>query len=146
NPVVVGDAVVMDGDAIVSVEPRRNYIIRRASNLSCQSHIIAANIDGVYIITTLGAPPTSPEFIDRVLVTAECYGIPSTIVINKCDINFEDTLTSIYEQAGYKVLRVSALSGDGIDELRERIKGQTVLLTGNSGVGKSTLINAIDSS
>lgn len=148
NPVVVGDNVTVEGTGdqcvIVDIAPRKNYIIRRASNLSKESHILAANIDRVYIICTVTFPATSPEFVDRVLVTAELYSIPATVVINKCDVEAEDYLSEIYTMAGYDVLRVSALIGQGIDELRAEIAGKTVLFAGNSGVGKSTLINAID--
>lgn len=148
NPVVVGDFVETIGVepecVITDVHPRRNYIIRKASNLSRESQIIAANIDKVYIVTTLVAPPTSPEFIDRILVTAELYNIPVTILINKCDIEAEDYITPIYDMAGYEVRRISATDGTGIESLKQEIESKTVLFTGNSGVGKSTLINAID--
>ncbi len=149
NPVVVGDRVTTRGEGdemvIEAIAPRRNYIIRRSSNLSKESHILASNIDRVYIVTTVSFPQTSPEFIDRVLVTAELYSVPATIVINKCDVvEAEDYLSEIYTMAGYEVLRVSALTGEGVEELRGEIAGRTVLFTGNSGVGKSTLINAID--
>lgn len=149
NPVVVGDFVNLQGDAndgfvISDIEPRKNYIIRRASNLSKESQIIAANINKVYIVATLSTPPTQPEFIDRILVTAELYNIEAEIIINKSDIEADDYLTPIYEMAGYKIRKVSALTGDGIEELSSEIASKTVLFTGNSGVGKSTLINAID--
>lgn len=149
NPVVVGDRVEIEsteGDdaAIVRILPRRNYIIRRASNLSRESHVIAANIDRVYVVVTADHPPTNPEFIDRVLVTAEAYRIPATILINKTDLNKGDELRAIYEQAGYAVHGISAAIGVGIEELKTEMRGKTSLLTGNSGVGKSTLINAID--
>lgn len=149
NPVVVGDRVVVeassdDDSAIVEVLPRRNYIIRRASNLSRESHVIAANIDRVYIVVTVHHPRTNPEFIDRVLVTAEAYRIPATIIINKIDLDNGDDMRQIYEQAGYTVLGISAAQGIGVEELKVEMKGKTSLLTGNSGVGKSTLINAID--
>ncbi|MFI3294964.1 MAG: ribosome small subunit-dependent GTPase A [Rikenellaceae bacterium] len=151
NPVVVGDFVTTEGQGedmvIAQIEPRRNYIIRRSSNLSKESHILAANIDRVYIVSTVSFPMTSPEFIDRILVTAELYSIPSTIIINKCDVEgLEDYLSEIYQMAGYPVIRLSALTGEGVDQLRAEIAGRTVLFTGNSGVGKSTLINAIDPS
>ena len=158
NPVVVGDNVVVersgpesDDAAIVEITPRRNYLIRRASNLSKESHIIAANLDRVYVIATVDHPPTSPEFIDRVLVTAEAYNIPATVIINKTDLLTDpqqlealEILTSIYQSAGYPVKHISALEGKGLDMLREEMRGNTSLFTGNSGVGKSTLINALD--
>lgn len=149
NPVVVGDRVVvesssMDDAAIVEILPRRNYIIRRASNLSRESHVIAANIDMVYVVVTANHPRTNPEFIDRVLITAEAYNIPATLVINKIDLDAGDDLREIYEQAGYTVLGISAGEGIGVEELKAEMVGKTSLLTGNSGVGKSTLINAID--
>lgn len=151
NPVVVGDIVEIeqansDDAAIVSILPRRNYIIRRASNLSRESHIIAANLDHVYVVITADYPHTNPEFIDRVLVTAEAYRVPATIVINKTDIDPAEDYRTVYEQAGYTVIGVSAKLGIGIKELKTQMQGQTSLLTGNSGVGKSTLINAIDPS
>lgn len=148
NPVVVGDDVTISGldnsYVIDSVSSRRNYIIRRSSNLSKESQILAANIDTVYIVTTLHSPATAPEFIDRILVTAELYNIPATILINKVDIDCDDYISEIYNMSGYQVRRISALSGEGIEVLRNEIGGKTVLFTGNSGVGKSTLINAID--
>lgn len=149
NPVVVGDRVVVeytseDDAAIVEILPRRNYIIRRASNLSKESHVLAANIDMVYVVITAAHPHTSPEFIDRVLVTAEAYQIPATLIINKIDIDAGAQFREIYEQAGYPVLGISATEGVGIEELKIQMSGRTSLLTGNSGVGKSTLINAID--
>lgn len=152
NPVVVGDRVIIEqGSAgqwtITEIEQRKNYIIRRASNLSHESHIIAANIDRVYIVATIDTPPTAPEFIDRVLVTAEAYKIPATILVNKIDLLESDQVnpfTDIYTRAGYEVIPVSAAKGIGIEDLRKRLANEIVLFTGNSGVGKSTLINAID--
>lgn len=151
NPVVVGDRVEIEDSlssqaAIVAILPRRNYIIRRASNLSKESHIIAANIDQLYIVVTVDNPHTNPEFIDRVLVTAEAYKIPAVIIINKIDLNAGDDLRQTYEQAGYEVLGISAVDSVGIEELKARMQGKTSLLTGNSGVGKSTLINAMEPS
>lgn len=149
NPVVVGDDVVVEqtpeGDSLITgISPRRNYLIRRASNLSRESHIIAANIDMVYIVVSAANPVTSPEFIDRILVTCEAYKIPATILINKSDLDRGELITEIYESAGYAVRNVSAATGEGIEELRKLLDGKLSLLTGNSGVGKSTLINAID--
>lgn len=156
NPVVVGDRVLAEvgedeGDnVIVEIRPRTNYIIRRASNLSKESHIIAANIDTAYLVATLDRPMTSTEFIDRFLVTAEAYRIPIVIVLNKMDLfageeyrPVVDEFVDTYRGAGYEVVEVSAKSGAGIDALRERMRGRTSLFSGHSGVGKSTLINAI---
>lgn len=157
NPVVVGDHVVVEsslqGDdaAITEILQRKNYIIRRSSNLSKESHIIAANIDKLYLTATIDFPHTSPEFVDRVLVTAEAYKIPVTILINKCDLlntdeqqNALQRFKEIYHLAGYPTCEISATTLAGIDTLREELRGQISLFTGNSGVGKSTLINAID--
>ena len=160
NPVAVGDHVTVEScgpahedAAIVEIATRRNYLIRRASNLSKESHIIAANIDQVYVIATIDHPPTSPEFIDRVLVTAQAYDIPATILVNKTDLlqsreklEALDALSSIYTGAGYPVEHISAVTGKGVDALRAEMRDKVSLLTGNSGVGKSTLINALDPS
>lgn len=157
NPVAVGDIVnVTDtagGDTpyIISVEPRRNYIIRRSSNLSKQAHIIAANLDQVCLVVTLFHPTTSTTFIDRFLATAEAYRVPAVIVINKIDLLENDpeameylsAVKYLYESIGYKVCCVSAKKGDGIDSLKNVIDGKTTLFSGNSGVGKSTIINRI---
>jgi ribosome biogenesis GTPase len=155
NPVAVGDIVEYEIDAtgqrvITDIVQRRNYIIRRASNLSKESHIIAANLDGVFIVVTLDRPPTSREFIDRLLVTAEAYNVPSTIVLNKIDLYQSEELelmrqdfVQTYTKIGYRVLEVSAAEGDGMDTLRELLAGKVSLFTGNSGVGKSTLIGAL---
>ncbi len=156
NPVVVGDRVRAEvgddeGDnVIVEIRPRTNYIIRRASNLSRESHIIAANIDTAYLVVTLDRPATSTEFIDRFLVTAEAYRIPVVILLNKVDLLADegwpeaiDAFEQVYRSAGYEVLEVSARSGQGVDVLRERMRGRTSLFSGHSGVGKSTLVNAI---
>lgn len=149
-PVVVGDRVSMvqntQGEWVIdAVGERKNYLVRRSTNLSRQKHIIASNIDRLYIIVSLADPATPVEFIDRVLVGAECYSVPATVVVNKADVAPSNAyFRSIYERAGYEVLNVSAKTGAGVDDLRARIAGQTVLFTGNSGVGKSSLINAID--
>lgn len=155
NPVAVGDHVVItptpDGTAyITDIHQRKNYIIRRASNLSKEAHIIAANLDQAFLIVTLAHPATSTTFIDRFLSTAEAYRIPAVIVINKVDLLTEpddrellDAVTYLYTSIGYKVIHTSAKSGEGIEELRSALTGKITLLSGNSGVGKSTLINHI---
>ena len=154
NPVVVGDIVRCERDetgetVIADVEPRRNYIIRRASNLSKESHIIAANLDQALLVATLFSPETAPEFIDRFLVTCEAYKVPVTILLAKADLArtvpeamaaFHDT----YERAGYRVIDVSATEGEGVDAVRDLLRGRTTLLSGNSGVGKSTLVAAVE--
>ena len=154
NPVVVGDRVVVEPDdessAIVEILPRRNYIIRRASNLSKESHIIGANIDRALLIVTLHSPSTPVEFVDRFLVTCEAYNVPVTIVLGKADTLIgeheaeAEEFTAIYRDAGYDIVRLSSTTGEGIDEIRELLKGHTTLIAGNSGVGKSTLVSTID--
>lgn len=154
NPVVVGDRVIVepDGDSSVIVEivPRRNYVIRRASNLSKESHIIAANIDRALLIVTLHSPTTPCEFVDRFLVTCEAYKVPVTIVLGKADTlvgeaaEEAEAFTAIYEDAGYEVLRLSSITGEGVDRVRAMLRDRTTLVAGNSGVGKSTLIGYID--
>ena len=155
NPVAVGDVVTItpgaDGQTalIDGIEDRRNYIIRRASNLSKQSHIIAANVDMAALIVTIAHPETSTTFIDRFLASAEAYRVPVLIVFNKTDL-YDDAergqmqrLVSLYQDIGYRCVTCSAETGDGIDELRAELQGQTTLLSGNSGVGKSTLLNLL---
>ncbi len=154
-PVVVGDIVTCEQEeqgsyVICDVEPRRNYIIRRASNLSKESHIIAANIDHAMIVATLFAPETATEFIDRFLVTCEAYKIPATILLAKIDLaraeqpEAVEEFKATYESAGYEVVELSATQGIGIEEIKQRLHNQTTLISGNSGVGKSTLIKAIE--
>lgn len=155
NPVAVGDRVTIeesqDGTAyITEIHPRKNYIIRRASNLSKEAHIIAANLDQAFLIVTLTHPETSTTFIDRFLSTAEAYRIPAVIVINKTDLLTDpesrellDAVTYLYTSIGYKVMHTSAREGTGIQELREALAGKITLMSGNSGVGKSSLINDI---
>ena len=154
NPVAVGDWVTItppaDGIAyITATEERRNYIIRRASNLSKQSHIIADNVDMCLLIVTINYPETSTVFIDRFIATAEAYRIPVHIVFNKVDRYNEeeqrylDAITHLYRTIGYECSCVSALNGHGLDKVRNSLTGKTTLLSGNSGVGKSTLINAL---
>lgn len=157
NPVAVGDrveyALQADGTGVISeVQDRHNYIVRKATKLSKQTHVIAANIDRLCIVATLGFPRTSTGFIDRLLVTAEAYHIPACIIFNKVDL-YEETLWEIhnelkqmYEDAGYPVYAVSALKGDGVEDIRQLISGQTVLFSGHSGVGKSAMLNAISPS
>lgn len=155
NPVSVGDRVTIsvnpDGNAfITSIQPRKNYIIRRASNLSKESHIIAANLDCAFLVVTLAHPVTSTTFIDRFLATAEAYRVPAVLLINKVDLLTDDddkeyceAVASLYRTIGYDVLEISALTGEGMTELRERLKDKISLFSGNSGVGKSTIINAL---
>jgi len=152
NPVVVGDRVMGITDEqgnhlIVDIEPRRNYVIRRASNLSKESHIIAANIDRALLMVTLRQPETALEFVDRFLVTCEAYKIPVVLLLSKSDLQDPEALAAfraIYEPIGYRVLEVSTASGEGVERVRELLIGATTLLSGNSGVGKSTLVQAID--
>ncbi len=144
NPIAVGDRVVVEEGMITDIEPRRNYIIRRASNLSKESHILASNLDGAVLVATLVRPDVRTEFIDRFLVTCEAYGIPVTIVLNKTDLGAPaDEFLHTYGQAGYDVLEIAALHGTGLDSLRELLKDKTTLIAGNSGVGKSTIIKAL---
>ncbi|MEG1414905.1 MAG: ribosome small subunit-dependent GTPase A [Mucinivorans sp.] len=149
-PVVVGDGVDLTQNAtgewvITAVAPRANYLVRRSTNLSHERHIIAANLDHIYIVVSLATPSTPLEFIDRVLVGAECYRIPVSILVNKADVAAPNAyFTDIYHKAGYMITPISALTGMGIAALRDQIAGRKVLFTGNSGVGKSSIINALD--
>ena len=154
NPVAVGDHVLFelqdDGTGVIhDVADRKNYIVRRATKLSKQTHVIAANIDLLCIVATLGLPRTSTGFIDRLLVTAEAYHIPACILFNKVDLyddelwEIHNEIKDIYTAAGYPVLEISALHGDGLDKVKEMIAGKTVLFSGHSGVGKSALLNAL---
>lgn len=156
NPVAVGDHVELspegsDGVAfITSVLPRRNYIIRRASNLSKAAHIIAANVDCAVLVVSLVHPATSFTFIDRFLATAEAYSVTAVLVVNKEDLlsepedrEFLDAVLHLYRTVGYRCMAVSAKTGEGLDELAGFLCGKVSLFSGNSGVGKSTLINAL---
>ena len=154
NPVVVGDEVACEADeggdyVIADILPRRNYVIRRASNLSKESHIIAANVDQALLMASLRSPETPTEFVDRFLVTCEAYKVPVTILLSKLDLQEAEAVAevrAVYEGAGYRVLEVSVREGRGVEEVRELLAGRTTLVSGNSGVGKSTLIQAIDPS
>lgn len=155
NPITVGDQVMIlnsDEDEAVITEliPRKNYLIRKATNLSKESHIIASNIDQIVVVLTVAMPRTPLGFVDRVLATAEAYGIPVILAFNKVDIYEEkeeirfDELIGIYGPIGYKMLATSAETEKGLPELKELMKDKTTLFTGQSGVGKSSLINALD--
>ena len=155
NPISVGDIVNYEQEergkgAIVSVEARRNYIIRKSTNLSRESHIIASNIDMAYLVTTINFPEVKPVFIDRFLVTCEAYRIPVKIVLNKRDLiqsESVETLNSfkeIYQNAGYEIIEVSSKTGLNIDILRDECNWRVSLFSGQSGVGKSSLIHAMD--
>ena len=172
NPVAVGDKVAFEAEVsesvaaadvaanvtpenpavITSVSPRRNYIIRKSTNLSRQSHIIASNLDRAFIIATIDFPEIKLPFLDRILVTCEVYNVPVTIVLNKVDLYREshkemlEAFHEIYEGAGYSVMEVSALTGEGVEELREACKDHVSLFSGVPGVGKSSLIKALDPS
>lgn len=150
NPVAVGDHVEFDeAGYITQLHDRKNYIVRRPTNLSKQLHIIAANIDQAVLMVTLRQPETSPIFIDRFLVTAEAYGVPTILVFNKIDLLDKkwreqlDDLCQIYEKIGYRCVRIAAETGENVEALKSLLQGKTTLLSGNSGVGKSTLINRL---
>ena len=134
---------------ITEIEDRKNYIIRKSSNLSKQSHIIAANVDQAFLIVTVNYPETSTTFIDRFLASAEAYSVPVVLVFNKLDLlnaderHIQQMLITLYENIGYQCVEVSAQTGEGIDRLHELLEGRITLLSGNSGVGKSTLINRL---
>lgn len=154
NPVAVGDMVSIEtnkeGTAFIThIEDRKNYIIRRSSNLSKHSHILAANLDQAVLVVTIKYPETSTVFIDRFLCTAEAYHIPVIIIINKVDLYGEEDkeymqqLIYLYQSIGYPCYAISATTQEGIEKLKEDLKGKISLFSGNSGVGKSTLINAL---
>jgi len=155
NPVAVGDIVeydaVEDGTAVIKkIEERENYIIRKSTNLSKQAHIIAANVDQAVLMVTFAIPETSLGFIDRFLVTAEAYHIPVVILINKMDmyepehLEYVDEIIDLYESIGYPCIPTSADDGFNLEAVKELLTGKISLLAGHSGVGKSTLINAIE--
>jgi ribosome biogenesis GTPase / thiamine phosphate phosphatase len=157
NPVAVGDKVDFEVEdtkeqigIISNIEPRKNYIIRKSINLSKQSHILAANVDQAFLIATLVLPRTSTGFIDRFLVTAEAYDIPVTILFNKSDLiegdelkALQQNIMAVYTEIGYECREISALRGDDVEMVRELLKDRINLIAGHSGVGKTTLINAI---
>jgi ribosome biogenesis GTPase / thiamine phosphate phosphatase len=160
NPIAVGDVVDYELDetsdvvtgTITNIHDRKNYIVRKSVNLSHQMHIIASNVDYVFLLITINNPPTTTNFIDRFLVSTEAYGIETILVFNKID-TFDDAMLDeqlylqyIYEQIGYKCLRVSAKENKGIDTLKEMMEGKVSMFSGHSGVGKSTLVNALEPS
>ena len=154
NPVAVGDYVEIitnqEGTAFISsIEDRRNYIIRKSPNLSKQSHILAANVDQALLVVTVNYPQTSTTFIDRFLASAEAYSVPVVLVFNKHDLlseeelHYEKMMCTLYETVGYKCVEISAETGEGVEQLFPILKDKISLLSGNSGVGKSTLINRL---
>ena len=154
NPVAVGDEVDVerkpDGAVIAGIHERRNYIIRRATNLSREAHVIAANVDVAMLVVTVNHPVTSPVFVDRFLASAEAYRIPAVLVFNKMDLYGEEdremveAWTAVYEGVGYECLHVSAATGEGVEQVRERMRGRVTVLAGLSGVGKSSLVNRVE--
>ena len=163
NPVAVGDRVTISftvpepveglslsrGAFISEIEDRKNYIVRRSQNLSKQSHIIAANVDQAFLVVTVNYPQTSTTFIDRFLASAEAYRVPVVLIFNKTDrldadeLHYQQMMVQLYETIGYTCKQISAATGDGVEDLRPLLEGKITLLSGNSGVGKSTLINRL---
>ena len=150
NPVAVGDRVTVNDECwITEIEDRKNYIIRKSINLSKQSHILAANVDQALLIVTVSKPETSTTFIDRFLASAEAYRVPVILIFNKVDLlsddelHYQQMMINLYETIGYECRAISATTGVGVEELRPLLEGKITLLSGNSGVGKSTLINRL---
>lgn len=154
NPVAVGDGVEIcvnaEGQALITaIDDRRNYIVRRSTNLSKQSHIIAANVDQAFLVVTVAHPETATTFIDRFLASAEAYSVPVVLVFNKTDLlsdeerRYQELMVRLYETVGYECRQVSAATGEGTDALRTLLGARVTLLSGNSGVGKSTLLNLL---
>ena len=158
NPVAVGDRVTLSSRAqsrdlspafITAIEDRRNYIIRKSINLSKQSHILAANVDQAFLVVTVVNPQTSTTFIDRFLASAEAYRVPVVLIFNKTDLldeealHYQQMMVHLYESIGYTCRQISASKGEGVEALRPLLEGKVTLLSGNSGVGKSTLINQL---
>jgi ribosome biogenesis GTPase len=146
----VGDRVTVNDECwITGIEDRRNYIIRKSINLSKQSHILAANVDQAFLTITVFRPETSTTFIDRFLASAEAYRVPVVLVFNKTDLldeeerRYQQMMVNLYETVGYECRQISAQTGQGVEELRPLLEGKITLLSGNSGVGKSTLINRL---
>ncbi len=160
NPIAVGDVVDFELDessdtvtgTIHNIHDRKNYIVRKSVNLSKQIHIIASNIDQVFLLITIDNPPTTTSFIDRFLVTAEAYGIETILVFNKIDTLNDTSLDEqlymqhVYKEIGYRCLRVSSTEGKGVEELKQLMLGKVSMFSGHSGVGKSTLVNALEPS
>lgn len=158
NPIAVGDVVDFDVETldnvttgiIHTIHDRENYIVRKSVNLSKQTHIIASNIDQVFLLITINNPPTLTSFIDRFLVTTQAYGIKTVLIFNKMDTYDDDNvmevkyLASVYRKIGYECMEVSAMTGKNIDHLKQLMKDKTSMFAGHSGVGKSTLVNAIE--
>jgi len=150
NPVAVGDKVTVNEEGwITEIADRKNYIIRKSINLSKQSHILAANVDQAFLVVTVTRPETSTTFIDRFLASAEAYRVPVVLIFNKTDLlsdeerHLQQMMVQLYETIGYECRPISAETGEGVEELRPLLEGKITLLSGNSGVGKSTLINRL---